>query len=52
MSGRKHKTYRAAAAIGINPYGWGNGRARKRPREKKGATEKSLTGANCRGSGN
>ena len=33
MSSRKHKTYRAAAAIGINPYGWGNGRARKKPRE-------------------
>lgn len=27
MSRRKNGTLRAAAAIGINPYGWGNGRA-------------------------
>ena len=33
MSKRKNRTNRAAAALGINPYGWGNGGARKRPRE-------------------
>ena len=26
MSRRKNGTLRAASAIGINPYGWGNGR--------------------------
>ena len=33
MSKRKNGTNRAAAALGLNPYGWGNGKARKRPRE-------------------
>lgn len=33
MSRRKNGTNRAAAALGINTYGWGNGKARKRPRE-------------------
>lgn len=33
MSKRKNGTYRAASALGINPYGWGNGKARKKPRE-------------------
>ena len=33
MSKRKNGTYRAAAAAGLNPYGWGNGKARKKPRE-------------------
>ena len=33
MSRRRNGTNRAAAALGINPYGWGNGKARKRPRE-------------------
>ncbi len=33
MSKRRNGTNRAAAALGINPYGWGNGKARKRPRE-------------------
>lgn len=33
MSKRKNRTNRAAAALGINPYGWGNGGIRKRPRE-------------------
>lgn len=32
MSKRKNGTYRAAAAAGLNPYGWGNGRAIKRPK--------------------
>lgn len=33
MSKRKNRTNRAAAALGLNPYGWGNGGTRKRPRE-------------------
>lgn len=33
MSRRKNGTNRAAAALGLNPFGWGNGKARKRPRE-------------------
>ena len=33
MSKRKNGTNRAAAALGLNPYGWGNGGARKRPME-------------------
>lgn len=33
MSRRRNGTNRAAAALGINPYGWGNGKVRKRPRE-------------------
>ena len=32
MSRRKNRTNRAAAVLGINPYGWGNGGQRKRPR--------------------
>ena len=28
---RKHKTLKAGATIGMNPYGWGNGGKRKRP---------------------
>lgn len=35
MSKRKNGTNRAAAALGLNPYGWGNGKGRKRPRESK-----------------
>lgn len=35
MSKRKSNTYRAATALGINPYGWGNGKGRKRPKEVK-----------------
>ena len=33
MSRRRNGTNRAAAAPGINPFGWENGKARKRPRE-------------------
>ncbi|EHE99282.1 hypothetical protein HMPREF9469_01851 [ [[Clostridium] citroniae WAL-17108] len=33
MSRHRNGTNRAAAALGLNPYGWGNGKARKRPRE-------------------
>ena len=33
MSRRRNGTNRAAAALGLNPYGWSNGKARKRPRE-------------------
>lgn len=43
MSRRRNGTNRAAAALGINPYGWGNGKARKRPREVRtpvGQTDK------------
>ena len=29
---RKQKTLKAGAAIGMNPYGWGNGKHRKRPK--------------------
>lgn len=32
MSRRKNGTNRAAAALGLNPYGWGNGGKRKRPK--------------------
>lgn len=32
MSRRKNGTNRAAAVLGLNPYGWGNGGKRKRPR--------------------
>jgi hypothetical protein len=52
LSKRKNGTCRAAAAAGLNPYGWGNGKGRKRPREYRGVTEKSQAGANCHGSGN
>lgn len=37
MSKRKNRTNRAAAALGLNPYGWGNGGTRKRPREVRTA---------------
>lgn len=33
MSRRRNRTNRVAAALGLNPYGWSNGKARKRPRE-------------------
>lgn len=45
MSKRKNGTYRAAAASGLNPYGWGNGKGRKKPREVRthsGKYEKTL----------
>lgn len=29
---KKHKTYKAGAAAGLNPFGWGNGKNRKRPK--------------------
>ena len=35
MSRRMNGTIRAAISLGINPYGWGNGMARKRPREQR-----------------
>ena len=35
LSRRKNGTNRAAAALGLNPFGWGNGKARKRPREAR-----------------
>lgn len=35
MSKRRNGTVRAASAAGLNPYGWGNGRGRKRPRESR-----------------
>ena len=35
VSRRKNGTNHAAAALGLNPYGWGNGKARKRPREMR-----------------
>lgn len=34
MSKRKNGTNRAAAALGINPYGWGNGGRRKRNKQQ------------------
>lgn len=45
MSKRKNGTYRAAAAAGLNPHNWGNGKARKKPREVRthsGNQEKTL----------
>lgn len=41
MSRRKNGTIRAASAAGLNPYGWGNGRGRKRPRESRTVPEKT-----------
>ncbi len=32
MSRRKNRTNRAASRLGLNPYGWGNGGKRKRPK--------------------
>lgn len=32
MSRRKNGTNRAAAQLGVNPYGWGIGGKRKRPK--------------------
>lgn len=29
---KKHKTYKAASAAGLNPFGWGNSKNRKRPK--------------------
>lgn len=29
---KKNKTNRAGSAIGMNPFGWGNGKNRKRPK--------------------
>lgn len=46
MSKRKNGTYRAAAAAGLNPHNWGNGKARKKPREVRthsGNQEKNFT---------
>lgn len=40
MSKRKNGTNRAAAALGLNPYGWGNGRGRKRPKEARDGKQK------------
>ena len=45
LSKRKNGTYRAAAAAGLNPHGWGNGKGRKKPREVRtrcGKQEKTL----------
>ena len=45
MSKRKNGTYRAAAAADLNPHNWGNGKARKKPREVRthsGNQEKTL----------
>lgn len=45
MSKRKNGTYRAAAAASLNPHNWGNGKARKKPREVRthsGNQEKTL----------
>ena len=45
MSKRKNGSFRAAAAGGLNPYGWGNGKGRKKPREVRthsGKYEKTL----------
>ena len=29
---KKHKTYKAAAKLGLSPYSWQNGKNRKRPK--------------------
>ena len=39
MSKRKNGTIRAARLIGANPYGWGNGKGRKRPKEYRMSTK-------------
>lgn len=44
MSRRRNGTNHVAAALGLNPYGWGTGKARKRPRELRtpvGQTDKT-----------
>lgn len=41
MSGRRNGTNKAAARLGPNPYGWGNGGKRKRP-EGSGRSHKGL----------
>ena len=38
VSRRRNGTLAAAAGAGLNPYGWGNGKARKRPREYRTVT--------------
>lgn len=40
----------AIVSAGLNPHNWGNGKARKKPREYR-RIEKSPAGANCHGSG-
>lgn len=48
MSRRRNGTNRAAAQLGLNPYGWGNGGKRKSPRELAapiGANEITNTGS-------
>lgn len=49
MSRRKNGTNRAAAQLGINPYGWGNGGKRKRPKGVASPTGayKTIHGKNC-----
>lgn len=49
MSRRKNGTNRAAAQLGINPYGWGNGGKRKRPKGVASPTwaYKTIHGKNC-----
>lgn len=39
MSKRKNETLRKAQQIGVNPYGWGNGKGRKRPKEYRSETK-------------
>lgn len=49
MSRRKNGTNRTVKELGLNPYGWGNGGNRKRPRESVTpmGTYKITHGKNC-----
>lgn len=49
MSRRKNGTNRAAARPQLNPYGWGDGEKRKRPRESASpmGAYKITYGKNC-----
>lgn len=45
MSKRRNGTNRASVALGLNPWGGGNGKARKRPKEVRtpvGQTTKNI----------
>lgn len=45
MSKRRNGTNRVGSMLGLNPYGWGNGGKRKRPKGEKmegNASEKEI----------
>lgn len=52
MSRRWNGTNRAAAALGLNVYGWGNGGKRKRPKGAGTPVEAIAKSINARIAGN